>query len=329
METVSNKNYKRVLVLAGGGCMGAYQAGVIKYLEDIEWSPDLVCGNSVGALNAAGLASGKTGSEILEIWKGAKRKNIYRVNPLRVLRQLLFKQKENTPISLFDSSPLEKTIEKHIDFANFRNSMLDMFIMATNVATSQLHVFSKEEIQVKHLMASMAIPLLFPWQYIDGNAYWDGGSILNVPLLPALQYKCNKIIVVTTVSSGMSYKKQMGKMPENINEVISKTFAQLASSSFQVLRDVYGTNSSQKSMKNSLYSWLDFFTENKPDIHILHPNQQLYEKNNFNFMNFNKKQIDSLLESGYNDAKEQIPDFLASSSSSMTQKVLTQEENGQ
>ena len=243
---MAKKTYQRVLVLAGGGSMGAYQAGVIKYLEDIEWHPDLVCGNSVGALNAAGLASGKTGTEVMKIWEGTSKQKVYRIRPLRVINQLLFKQKKNTPIALLDSSPLEKTIEEHINFQNLHKSMMDVFIMATNVATSQLHVFSKNEIQVKHLMASMALPLLFPWQYIDGKAYWDGGSILNVPLLPALEHKCKKILIITNLVDGMSHKQQFGKMPTNLIEVINRTFSQLTSSSFQILLNVYA----KKILKN-------------------------------------------------------------------------------
>ena len=49
---------KRILVLSGGGGRGAYQIGVLEYLEEVGWPPDVIIGSSVGAVNAAALGSG-------------------------------------------------------------------------------------------------------------------------------------------------------------------------------------------------------------------------------------------------------------------------------
>ena len=59
---------KRALILSGGGGRGAYHCGVIEYLELIGWKPDILVGTSIGAINAAALASGRTAEELKTLW---------------------------------------------------------------------------------------------------------------------------------------------------------------------------------------------------------------------------------------------------------------------
>ena len=50
---------KKALILSGGGARGAFQVGVWQYLREINWTPDLICGTSIGAVNAAAIGSGR------------------------------------------------------------------------------------------------------------------------------------------------------------------------------------------------------------------------------------------------------------------------------
>jgi len=60
---------KKALILSGGGARGAFQIGVWQYLQDKGWDPDMICGTSVGAINAVAIGSGMPLAKLLDIWK--------------------------------------------------------------------------------------------------------------------------------------------------------------------------------------------------------------------------------------------------------------------
>lgn len=65
---------KRALILSGGGARGAYQAGVLRYLEEIQFKPDIICGTSVGAITATAMGCGMNSAEITKLWKSIEAK---------------------------------------------------------------------------------------------------------------------------------------------------------------------------------------------------------------------------------------------------------------
>jgi NTE family protein len=87
-------------------------------------------------------------------------------------------------------------ITRHLDIDALRKSRIDVIITAVNLLTSRLHLFNQHVIDIDHVMASSAMPILFPWQQINGEPYWDGGMMANSPVFPALERGVDEIIVV-------------------------------------------------------------------------------------------------------------------------------------
>lgn len=184
---------ERALILSGGGARGSYQAGVIQYLEETAWVPDLVCGTSIGAVNAAAWGSGVSASGLADLWFTYDRRAQHRFS-LHGLISGIRKGRGYSPPA--DTRGLRRILEKHIDFSALRNNKTRILITAINMKTGQLRYFTSKIIGIDHLMAAAAIPMLFPWQYIDGVPHWDAGLMVNTPIAPALAWNAREIVVV-------------------------------------------------------------------------------------------------------------------------------------
>ncbi len=80
---------KRALILAGGGARGSFQAGVWKYLVQIGWKPDIICGTSIGAINAAAIGSGMDIKTLIHLWTTYNSRRMYRLNFLQFMCEIL------------------------------------------------------------------------------------------------------------------------------------------------------------------------------------------------------------------------------------------------
>ena len=182
METRS----RRALVLSGGGGRGAYECGVYKYLEETGLVPDILVGTSIGAINAAAIASGKSASELEDAWLGTRTRHIQRFWRLRPWR------------AVYDTSPWYRTLHNFIDFDGLASSDKRLLITATEVEAGNLRVFDSREtvLTPKHILASCSIPLLYPWTRIGGSHYWDGAVMANTPLGVAVDAGAEEVLVV-------------------------------------------------------------------------------------------------------------------------------------
>ena len=184
---------KRALVLSGGGARGAFQVGVWQYLREINWTPDLICGTSIGAVNAAAIGSGMSVERLIDIWKTHNRSEIYRFKALKVLSSALYGRPFK---AVLDTTPMRAMLTRHLDLETLRRSPIEIVISAVHLATGRLHLYNQDVIEIDHLMASSAMLILFPCQPIRGELYWDGGVMANSPLFIALERKIEEIIVV-------------------------------------------------------------------------------------------------------------------------------------
>ncbi|MBI3779585.1 MAG: patatin-like phospholipase family protein [candidate division NC10 bacterium] len=205
-----------VLVLQGGGALGAYECGAYKALEERGIIPDLVAGVSIGAVNAAIIAGsprGKAASVLEAFWN-----EIAVADPLIPHEELsrsvaawqialfgvpkLFSPRWLTPswpaflpftwwtwTSLYDPAPLKKTLEKYVNFELLAAREVRLILTAVNVKTGELEVFDSAEkrITADHILASGSFPPGLPWTVIDGKPYWDGGLVSNTPLGPVME----------------------------------------------------------------------------------------------------------------------------------------------
>jgi NTE family protein len=176
------------LVLSGGGGRGAYEFGVYKALREGGFRPQVLSGTSVGAITAAAIASGLSLAEMEAMWE--------ELGTFRVLRPRVDYWRFPKWTHFVHLSPLRRFLERHIRFERIRESPVRLRVAAVDVSTGELVVFTNRDLTVEHLLASSAIPILFPMVQIDGRAYWDGGVAANTPIGPAIEAGANAIYVI-------------------------------------------------------------------------------------------------------------------------------------
>jgi NTE family protein len=289
---------KKGLVLSGGGARGAYQAGVYKYLMEKNFKPDVICGTSVGAINASAIGCGLTEGEIISLWQSIDIKKVMKYSLFNNIKS--FFSKKFTP--MVDTSPLKKLLSNELDFSKLKDSKTEVFISAVNLITSELKYFSNSEIKIEHVMASSAIPIAFPWQMIDGTPYWDGGLMANTPIAPAIDAGAKDIIVVLLSPVG----KIELDLPKNRKEALERVLEFTLISSYQAVK----SNMSFEEVSNSTNNFIslfDYLIHNKQiRIRTVSPIKFLGMRS---ILNFNQIQSDYLIAMGYLDAKEQLGDF--------------------
>lgn len=294
----------KALILSGGGARGAFQAGVMKYLQEMDWKPDLICGTSVGAINAVAYGSGMSIDRLLDLWRAYHRKTMYRMS-LPILIKSLNSRKQFSPMS--DTRNLKKLLIDHIDIPAMRNSDVDIIITAINMITGQIRFFTKHVIQIEHLMAASAIPGLFPWQLIDNQPHWDAGLMVNTPIAPALKRGATEIITVLLSPIG-AFRQQIPKTPLEVAELAFEHFligsytASLPDTSWQV-------NPHAKIFETPLPASPQLQLS-KIDTRIVTvaPTRMLGFRS---LLNFSRRQADTLISEGYNNARIQLKSFFA------------------
>ena len=198
---------KTALVLQGGGALGAYQYGAIKYFyeKDPDFDPCIVTGVSIGSVNAAVMLGGKYGpvKSLEKLWNTIKipplpfipqewqakiskigNPNMYYINPILMYSPL-------TADSVYDITPFRNLLADIIDFDKLNNHSAALVVESVNVETGQLERFSNKDadgIDLDKVVSSMSIPPNFPAVEIENGFYWDGGLYANMPLSPAINF---------------------------------------------------------------------------------------------------------------------------------------------
>jgi NTE family protein len=236
-----------VLVLQGGGALGAYQAGVFEALSDIEVAPDWVAGISIGAINCAiiaGNAPERRLERLRQFWhtvsaalpaplwtvNGRIRAKLHEASALRALllgAPGFFAPRVPPPpfwsdgtieaISYYDTGPLERTLTSLVDFDLLNSGPVRLSVGAVNVRTGNFAYFdsAKQRIDARHIMASGALPPGFAPVQIDDEYYWDGGLVSNTPL----QYVVDSPAHVHRVVFQVDLFPARGELPLTIGEV--------------------------------------------------------------------------------------------------------------
>jgi NTE family protein len=201
-----------VLVLQGGGALGAYQVGVYEALCEAGIEPDWVIGTSIGAINAS-LIAGNSPEQRLprleEFWSrvthtplarlaaaapffGPQAANMMTVtaglsgffepNPLAFLG--LDVPLGSDLAGYYSTKPLEHTLEALIDAARLNSGRPRLTVGAANVQTGQMRYFDSRDtkLTIRHVLASGALPPAFPAVRIGNELYWDGGILSNTPV---------------------------------------------------------------------------------------------------------------------------------------------------
>ena len=239
-----------ILVLQGGGALGAYQAGVFDALSHVYREPTWVAGISIGAINAALIAgnpaSGRVAGlrqfwELLSssIWPPTVRSDVKTreaLNEASAAQVMLFgvpgffsprfppaplqPRGSLEAISYYDTSPLKLTLERLVDFDRINSGAMRLSVGAVNIRTGNFEYFdsAKQRIDARHIMASGALPPGFAPVEIDGEHYWDGGLVSNTPLQYVLDQPGKRRRVVFQVDLFAA----TGAMPATLAEVTER-----------------------------------------------------------------------------------------------------------
>jgi NTE family protein len=294
------------LVLSGGGGRGAYQAGVYKYLIEKGFVPSTISGTSVGAINAVGLGCGLSADEMIELWKSINHSTVMSISYLQIVKDFFMRRFG----AMVNPEPLRNFLLKNLDFQKLRNSPTSVYITAVNILNGELSVFGNDEITVDHILASAAIPMVFPWQQIGNAVYWDGGLMANTPILPLIERDIRDIIVVLLSPIG----NVQSELPKNRKEAIERVFELVQIGSFQNFKfsldsakELSGATISDV-FKNQLRGMLDQWLGGGDfRIRIVSPKTSLGIKS---IMHFSGQQSDNLIKIGYEDAREQLGEVL-------------------
>ena len=228
---------RAALVLAGGGARAAYQVGALQAIQEIVGGTanpfPIICGTSAGAVNAGALAVHaddfrEAVARLLEVWRHFEPHHVYRSdfpgvasNSLRWLAGFLFGAfLRNKRISLLDNRPLESLLSRRLDFSriasNIESGALDAIAITCSGYTSgqscsffqaaedvegwkrSQRLGIRSRIAVGHLMASSAIPFLFPAHHLNREYFGDGSMRQIAPVSPALHLGADRVMVVGT-----------------------------------------------------------------------------------------------------------------------------------
>ena len=184
--------------LSGGGNLGPLQAGTLLALLEAGIEPDLLVGSSVGALNAAFVASrpGTAGAELLvESWGNLRRREAVQLNPIWALAGF-FGMRDH----LLSATQLRRLIGRWVATERVEQTAVPLAVTATDALSGQCVVLRSGSV-VEALTASAAIPGLFPAVRVDGRWLIDGSLSANRPVRQAQELGADVVYVITTATA--------------------------------------------------------------------------------------------------------------------------------
>jgi NTE family protein len=228
-------NPKTALVLPGGGARGAFQVGVLKALAELlpkgSTNPfHILSGTSAGAVNAVVMASKARRfrlavTELEQVWRNFRSDQVFRTDQLTMLRSSLHWFASivtggliGMPKSLLDNTPLRALLSRNIRFPPIQkgldNGWLEaVAVTAAGYTTAQSHTFfqstdghkpwwrtrrvgQRDMLNLDHVMASIAVPMIFRPVLLGNEWFGDGAMRQATPLSPAIHLGADRIMVI-------------------------------------------------------------------------------------------------------------------------------------
>jgi NTE family protein len=180
-------------VLSSGGSMGAAQVGMLKALVEHHVLPDLVVGSSIGAVNGAGFAESPTpeGVEHLEeVWHSLDPRELLPRRRLAPARALTRRGEAINP-----SDGLLQVVQRTFSALTFEELKVPFHCVATEVVTARETWFDSGPLP-EAVLASTAIPAIYPAVEIEGRRYVDGGVVVDVPIRRAADLGARTLYVL-------------------------------------------------------------------------------------------------------------------------------------
>ncbi|MGX1196133.1 DUF3734 domain-containing protein [Parvibaculum sp. MBR-TMA-1.3b-4.2] len=286
-----------VLVLQGGGALGAYQAGVYSALSEAGIEPQWLAGISVGAINAAIIAGNRREDRVEKLksfWDrvsgtllgqpvmpGLEIRSLYAqasaASALAFGIPSFFTPRMPPPwlnpagspaaLSFYDTAPLADTLKELVDFDRLNKGDMRFSVGAVNVRSGNFVYFDNHdmEIDLRHVMASGALPPGFPPVEIDGEHYWDGGIVSNTPL----QYVLEEDTVDDMCVFQVDLFNARGSLPRTIGEVAERQKDIRYSSRTRLNTDVFRRRHRMEKAVSNLLEKLPPEFSDDPDVQAL------------------------------------------------------------
>jgi NTE family protein len=182
-------------VLSGGGSLGAVQVGMLQALIERGVTPDLVVGSSVGAVNGAWLAlhPDRTGVDALTaLWGNIRRGDVFPMRPTTALAALTGRARNLVP-----PHALERLLRRNLGERRIESTTVPLHLVATEVTTGRAVLLSSGDL-VDGVLASSAIPGVFPPVCIGGHQLMDGGVVDNAPISHAVRLGADVVYLLPT-----------------------------------------------------------------------------------------------------------------------------------
>jgi NTE family protein len=184
---------KTAFVFAGGGSLGAIQVGMLGVLLGVGLQPDFVIGTSVGALNAcyfAGALNGDGVARLAKLWSSVRRSDVF---PFTFASAFFLLRQQG---HVADSNSLRRLIETNLPYARLEDAAVPVHVTATDL--QGMPVFLSKGPAIDAILASAAVPGIFPPVRIDGQMLMDGAIAHNTPIRVAADLGASRIIVLPT-----------------------------------------------------------------------------------------------------------------------------------
>lgn len=239
-----------ILLLQGGGALGAYQAGVYEGLVETGIAPTWVVGISIGAINSALIAGNPPERRVeqlrefwrrmavdvsppLPAWLDPMRPAANYAAAMSAMAQGIpdfFTPRFPPPwfaadgsegaLSMYDTAPLRSTLEELVDFDLINRGPVRLSLGAVDVCKGASVYFDTEStaINAEHVRASGALPPGFPPVTIDGAHYWDGGVVTNTPITYVADQKPLTTARIIQVDNFIA----QGALPQNLGQVTER-----------------------------------------------------------------------------------------------------------
>ena len=307
----------KALVLSGGGARAAYQVGVLKGIASIlprsVYNPfPIICGTSAGAINALSIA-GRAGpfrlrtKKLERIWHELTPADVYRTDATGVIKNTFHLLASfvhsgygiGRPISLLDNSPLRQMMEDYVKF-DYLDTAIDngelqaIAITAMSYASGKSVTFfqgheqipawnrsrrrgEKIPISIDHLMASTAIPGLFPAVQIDSDYFGDGAVRQLKPISPALHMGANKLLIIG-VSDNPSHSQRSAEMQHSpstaqiVGHMFNSAFIDAVESDIETLQSI---NRLASALPQSLREKNNISDLNPVDVLAISPSESI------------------------------------------------------
>jgi NTE family protein len=183
-------------VMSGGASLGAIQAGMLRALYERGIAPDVIVATSVGAVNGAFIASRpptvETAEELAGIWRGVRRQDVFPFNPATALIGITGRRNYLIP-----NGPLRGMIAAQLEFERLEDAPIALHVVAVDLYTGHERRLAHGP-ALEAVLASTAIPGVFPPVEWEDTELIDGGVANNTPISHALELGCDEVYVFPT-----------------------------------------------------------------------------------------------------------------------------------